>query len=64
MMSCISDVNACATVNIPKLNDKAELMLDTFKRTKHLHNLPSSITIDNAQIPFRQSMKNLGFILL
>ena len=38
-------------------------MLVTFKRTKHLHNLPTSITIGNALIPFKQSVKNLGFTL-
>ena len=47
-----------------KLNDnKAELMLVTSKRTKRLHNLPTSITIGNAQIPLKQSVKNLGFTL-
>ena len=47
-----------------KLNDnKTELMLVTSKRTKHLHSLPTSITIGNAQIPFKQSVKNLGFTL-
>ena len=35
----------------------------TSKRTKHLHILPASITIGNAQIPFKQSVKNLGFTL-
>ena len=29
----------------------------------HLHNLPTSITIGNAQIPFKQNVKNLGFTL-
>ena len=49
---------------MPKLNDnKTELMLVTSKRTKHLHNLPTSITIGNAQIPFKQSVKNLGYTL-
>ena len=38
-------------------------MLVTSKRTKHLHNLPTSITIGNVQIPFKQSVKNLGFTL-
>ena len=47
-----------------RLNDsKTELMLVTSKRSKHLHNLPTSITIGNAQIPFKQSVKNLGFTL-
>ena len=64
MQSCISDVNGWATANMPKLNDnKTELMLVTSNRTKHLHSLPTSITIGNAQIPFRNSVKNLGFAL-
>ena len=47
-----------------KLNDnKTELMLVTSKRTKHPHNLPTSITMGNAQIPFKKSVKNLGFTL-
>ena len=64
MLSCISDVKAWATANMLKLNDsKTEFMLVTSKRSKHLHNLPTSITIGNAQIPFKQSMKNLDFTL-
>ena len=64
MQSCISDVKAWATGNMLMLNDsKTELMLVTSKRSKHLHNLPTSITIGNAQIPFKQSVKNLGFTL-
>ena len=55
---------AWATANMLKLNDnKTELMLVTSKRTKHLHSLPTSITIGNAQIPFKKSVKNLGFTL-
>ena len=38
-------------------------MLVTSKRTKHLHNLPTSITIGNAQFPLKQSVNNLGFTL-
>ena len=38
-------------------------MLDTTKRTKHLHSIPTSITISNAQIPFKQPVKNFGFTL-
>ena len=38
-------------------------MLVTSKRTKHLHSLPTSITIGNAQIPFKMSVNNLGFRL-
>ena len=64
MQSCISDVKAWATANMLKLNDnKTELMLVTSNRTKHLHNLPTSITIGNAQIPFKKSVKNLGIKL-
>ena len=64
MQSCISDVNAWATANMLKLNDnKTELMLVTSKRTKHLHSLPTSITIGNAQIAFKKSVNNLGFTL-
>ena len=44
-------------------NNKPELMLVTYKRTKHLHALPISITIGIAQVPLKQSMKNLGFTL-
>ena len=51
MQSCISDVKAWATANMLQLNDsKTELMLVTSKRSKHLHSLPTSITIGNAQI--------------
>ena len=64
MQSCISDIKAWATANMLKLNDnKTELMCVTTKRTKHLHSLPTSITIGNAQIPFEQSVKNFGFKL-
>ena len=38
-------------------------MLVTSIRSKHLHNLPTSITMGNAQITFKQSVKNLGFAL-
>ena len=64
MQSCISDVKAWATVNMLKLNDsKTELMLVTSNRSKHLHSLPTAFTIGNAQFPFKQSVKNLGFTL-
>ena len=47
-----------------KFNDnKTELMLVTSKRINHLHALPISFTLGNAQIPFKQSVKNLGFAL-
>ena len=64
MQSCISDVKAWATVNVLNLNDnKTKLMLVTSKRKKHLHSLPTSITIGNAQIPFKQYVKNMGLTL-
>ena len=64
MQSCISDVKAWATANMLKLNDnKTELMLVNSKRAKHIHNLPSSITMGNAQISFKESVKNFGFTL-
>ena len=51
MQSCICDDKAWATANMLKLNDnKTELMLVTSKKTKHLHYMPTSITIGNAQI--------------
>ena len=64
IQSCISDVKAWATANMLKLNDsKTKLMLVISNRSMHLHNLPTSITICNAQIPFKQSVKNLCFTL-
>ena len=64
MQSCIRYVKACATANMLKLNDnKTEIMHVTSKRTKHLHNLHTSITMGNAQITFKQSVKNLGLTL-
>ena len=64
MQSCICDVKAWATANILKHNDnKTELMLVTSNRTKHLHSLPTSVTIGNAQIPFKKSVKYLGITL-
>ena len=52
MQSCIGDVKAWATANILRLNDnKTELMLVTSIRTKHLHNLPTSITIAMLKFP-------------
>ena len=64
IQSCICDVKAWPTANMLRLNDnKTELMLVTSKRTKHLHSLPTSITIGNAQVPFKKSVKNLGITL-
>ena len=62
MQSCIGDVKVWATANM--LNDNmTELILVTSKRNKHLHNLPTSITIGNAQIVLEQSVNNLGIAL-
>ena len=56
MQSCIGDVKAWATANMLKLNDdNTELMLVTSKRTKHLHNLPTSITIVMLKFPSKVS---------
>ena len=64
MQSCINDVIAWANANMLKLNDiKTEFVLVTHNRSTHLHNLPTSIAIGNAQIPFKQSVKNLGATL-
>ena len=64
MQSCMSDVKSWATGNMLKLNvNKIDLMLVTSKRTKHLHNLPTSITIGNAQMRLKQSVKNFDFTL-
>ena len=57
IQSCMSDVEAWATANMPRLNDnKTDLMLVTSKRTRHLHNLPTLITMENVQIPVKQSV--------
>ena len=62
--SCISDVKACAAVRMLNLNTKeTELMIITSERCRHHHNLPTSITNGNAQIPFKQSAKKFGFTL-
>ena len=64
MLSYIGDVNAWATANMLKLNDdKTELMLVTSKITKHLHYVPTYVTIGNALIPFKQSVKIFGLTL-
>ena len=64
MQSCICDVKALVTANMHKFNcNNTDLMLFTSKRTKHLNNLLSSITFGYFQIPFKQSVKNLGFTL-
>ena len=62
MQSCISDFNAWAPANTLELNDNTTgLIFVTSKVTTHLHSLPTSITIGNAQIPFILSVKKFGF---
>ena len=39
------------------------IKLVTSHRSMHFHNLPTSITIGNAQRKFKHFVKNLGFIL-
>ena len=64
MKSCICDVKARETAKMLKPNENGtELMLVTSNRTKHLHTLPTSITIGNALIPLKQSAKNFCFTL-
>ena len=51
--SCMCDGNAWEIANMLKLNkNKTVLMLVTINRTKHIHYLPTTIRIGNAQIPF------------
>ena len=64
MQTRIGDVKTWAIADMLKFNDnKADLMLIVSKITKHLQSLPTSITIGNSQISFKQSVKNLGPIL-
>ena len=49
---------------MPKLNDNIKnSFFFTSKRTKHLHNLHTLISIGNDQVPFKQSVKNFFFTL-
>ena len=58
----MSEDKAWETSNMLKLNaNKTELMLVTSKCTKHVHYLPTSITIGIAQLPFKPSVTNMGF---
>ena len=55
MQSCMCDVKAWVTARMLKRNDnRTELVLVTSKGTKHLHNLPTSITIGNALFLFKR----------
>ena len=52
MLSCMSDVKAWATADMPKLNDNlTEFMPVISRKANHLHSLPTTITIGNAKIP-------------
>ena len=42
--------------------NKTKLMLFDSIKNKHLHNLSTSITVGNAQIPFKLSVNNFSFI--
>ena len=63
MQSCVSDIKFWTPADMYKMNYKTELAFVTSKRTKHLHNLPTAITIGNAQITFKQSVKKFGLTL-
>ena len=64
MQSCICDVKAWATANMLQHSDnRKELILFTSNGTKHLHDLPTSITVGNNKITFKQSVKNLCLTL-
>ena len=64
MHPCICDVKSWTTANVLILNhNKTELMLVTSKRTKYLHCLPTTIATGNAQITFKQYLKNMGLTL-
>ena len=58
-MSKLGQLRTCLNL----MTTRQQLMLVTSKRTKYLHNLPTSITIENAQVPFKQSVKNLCLTL-
>ena len=62
MLPCIRDGKDLASSIMPKINnDNTEFMFISLRRTKYLHNLPSSISHRNDQFPFTQFAKNLGF---
>ena len=51
-------MKALATANMLILNDsKTQLMLVVLKRDMHLHSLPTSVSIDYAQIYFNMLIK-------
>ena len=48
---------------LKRIDTKTEFMLVTSIRAKHLHDLPTSFTIGNAQNSLKQFVKNLGVTL-
>ena len=57
MKSCIGDVKALVTAKMLKhIENETELMLVRYNRPMHLHNLPTSLTIGDDQIPFKLSV--------
>ena len=64
MQDCISDVKSWMTYNKLKLNDdKTEAMIISAPRLSSSATLPDSLTVGNTQVPFSQSVKNLGVTL-
>ena len=72
LMKYLSYFTLCSRVYVMSKLGQLRTCLDIMTRqnsclsplkTKHLHNMPTSITIGNAQIPFKQSVNNLGLTL-
>ena len=64
MQECILDVKSWMTFNKLKLNDdKTEVMVVSSPRMSTSIQLPESITIGNATVPFSSTVKNLGVTL-
>ena len=59
VMSMLGQLRTCLSL----LTTRQISCLSPIKGTSHLHNLPTSITIGNAQIPVKMSVKNLGITL-
>ena len=58
-MSKLGQLRSCLNLMTTRQNS----CLSPIKKTKHIHSLPTSITIGNAQIPFKTSVKNLVITL-
>jgi hypothetical protein len=64
MQECIRDVKSWMTFNKLRLNDeKTEVMVVSSPRISTSLQLPDSITIGNATVPYSDSVKNLGVTL-